>query len=392
MKNNLCYVPFSGVSISPYGTVRPCCLIGNSVDKVTDMEEVIWETEQVLKLREQFLNNERPDVCKACWHTEDNGGLSYRQQYNTQIAALAMYGNKNLIEKPELVFGDIQFGRLCNSACLMCRPAVSTKLETERKKIFKIIPDSDLKKSYKRSFGEFPKKDWTADHTEYEKIKELSKDLTIVKISGGEPLMNPKFPDFLEYLLNKTPKVTAIHITTNFTDVSDEVISLIKRFPKPVLKISMDSLHRGDEFIRYPVKFEEKEENVKKLLAQPGRIGLTFCSVLQSVNLLDFEKIANYPLIKNHRQILQISFFVEDYASHYHCDQEYLDFAEDFYSNTSIPYKDTIIQAIQNAKAFDKKETIRMLEHVKNQELMSKISVQEAFPVFYEFHKKYGIL
>jgi radical SAM protein with 4Fe4S-binding SPASM domain len=392
MSNNLCQLPFSGVSISPYGTVRPCCLIGNANNKVKEMHEIQWETKQILKLRKQFLNNERPEECKACWHTEDNGGISYRQQYNSQIASLALFVKKDLINKPELIFGDIQFGRLCNSACLMCRPAVSTKLETERKKIFKIIPEGSLKESYKKSFGDYPKKDWTADEVEYNKIKELCKDITIVKMSGGEPLMNPKIIDFIDYLLTKERPVVAMHITTNFTDVSEQVIETIKRIPKPVLKISIDGIGPADEFIRFPAKFVDKENKIKQLLSKPGRIGVTFCSVLQSVNLLDFEKLANYPLLQNYKQELQISFFVDDYTSHYHCDLEYLDYAEQFYLKTDISFRETILKAIRNAQQFTERKIIRMLEHVKNQEIISGISVKDTFPIFYEYHKKYGIL
>jgi MoaA/NifB/PqqE/SkfB family radical SAM enzyme len=356
------------------------------------MHEIQWETKQILKLRKQFLNNERPEECKACWHTEDNGGISYRQQYNSQIASLALFVKKDLINKPELIFGDIQFGRLCNSACLMCRPAVSTKLETERKKIFKIIPEGSLKESYKKSFGDYPKKDWTADEVEYNKIKELCKDITIVKMSGGEPLMNPKIIDFIDYLLTKERPVVAMHITTNFTDVSEQVIETIKRIPKPVLKISIDGIGPADEFIRFPAKFVDKENKIKQLLSKPGRIGVTFCSVLQSVNLLDFEKLANYPLLQNYKQELQISFFVDDYTSHYHCDLEYLDYAEQFYLKTDISFRETILKAIRNAQQFTERKIIRMLEHVKNQEIISGISVKDTFPIFYEYHKKYGIL
>ena len=50
---------------------KPCCIFQGK--------------EPLLKVRESFLNNEKPEGCSECWRREDNNILSKRQYFNKRF-------------------------------------------------------------------------------------------------------------------------------------------------------------------------------------------------------------------------------------------------------------------------------------------------------------------
>ena len=73
--DNFCLYPFTHFQLDPDGRARPCCKykVGDptwqtDVPKLPDVNiGELWDQAEFQNLREQFLRNERPSGCKACW-------------------------------------------------------------------------------------------------------------------------------------------------------------------------------------------------------------------------------------------------------------------------------------------------------------------------------------
>jgi len=62
--SNFCILPFTNLSTRVDGNVAPCC---RSMDTVGSIKEntisEIWNNDNMKRLRQQFMNNERPEGC-----------------------------------------------------------------------------------------------------------------------------------------------------------------------------------------------------------------------------------------------------------------------------------------------------------------------------------------
>ena len=87
MTDNFCIAPFIHLNNTPRGQIDPCCVWNG--DKVGNMERGIldaWNSNEMVNLRNQFLNNERPVACIRCWAVEDSGSShSFRIRANTDF-------------------------------------------------------------------------------------------------------------------------------------------------------------------------------------------------------------------------------------------------------------------------------------------------------------------
>ena len=82
---NFCLYPFTHMNIDPDGRARACCKykVGeawdDTVPKIPDVSiEELWDQQEFQDLRDQFLRNEKPSGCKACWDEEAAGIPSMR--------------------------------------------------------------------------------------------------------------------------------------------------------------------------------------------------------------------------------------------------------------------------------------------------------------------------
>jgi glutamate-1-semialdehyde 2,1-aminomutase len=97
---------------------------------------------------------------------------------------------------------------------------------------------------------------------------ELLKDpkrLNKVKITGGEPLLSPHTDEVLEYLIDSGAAANLIlDLTTNCTKVNDELLAKLAKFHQLEIGISMDGAQLDQEYIRFPSKWQEVSDNVRR--------------------------------------------------------------------------------------------------------------------------------
>ena len=84
--DKFCVLPWISIEASPIGTVRPCCLAddeivdnnGNKFELSTANFTDIQDSNHMRKLRQQFLDGQKPQTCRKCWNEERSGRTSKR--------------------------------------------------------------------------------------------------------------------------------------------------------------------------------------------------------------------------------------------------------------------------------------------------------------------------
>lgn len=299
---NFCIIPWIGISESAIGVYRPCCNARCKLDipKGVDINEAFYSPAYD-KMRQQFLNNERPEECKVCWDKEDAGVRSYRDSYNDKFRNLY-----NGADKPTLSYWDVKFDNKCNLQCRMCNPDSSNQ-------IWKTIDLYDVTETPKPDFlakvftstreGTFSYKD---------KKKEIMDNLEhvrVFKVTGGEPFLSPDFIEIMDTLIERDlAKNVSVECTTNGTKFYKEYLDRFLHFKEISVNISIDGVDESYDYVRYPYNWEKLDERLNELyefveangLQHDRRFNCKYSCLVNSYNWLAlgdlYERLQEYTL------------------------------------------------------------------------------------------------
>lgn len=245
-----------------------------------------WKKEQ----RKTMLDGGRPEECYYCWNIEDLTGdhISDRMIHSSSDFA------EPLIEKlAELPWDapinprylEVSFGNGCNYRCGYCCPQASTMWMEEIKK----HGNYDL--TYNQYGIEFlksgtyygPKDENPYIQAFWKWWPSLRNDLHTLRITGGEPLMNPAAMDFFDLLETEPASHLEITLNSNLGVTYDRVDRLIERVQsllrqKKIRKFSfftsIDSWGEQAEYMRTGLKCEHWERNMFEVVKAGATVNL----------------------------------------------------------------------------------------------------------------------
>lgn len=240
--------------------------------------------------RKTMLEGGRPDECYYCWNIEDlpgehlsdrmfHSGSRFAEPILEDLAKLPWDANIN----PRYL--EVSFGNGCNYRCGYCSPQASTLWMDEIKK----HGNYDL--TYNQYGIEFleqgryygPKDDNPYIDAFWKWWPDLKKDLHTLRITGGEPLMNPGSMQFFDLLENEPAPQLEIHLNSNLgvsyqkTDrLFDRIESLLeqKKISEFTLFTSIDTWGPQAEYMRTGLQLEHWERNLKEALRRGMRVNL----------------------------------------------------------------------------------------------------------------------
>lgn len=242
MESNFCIAPFVQACIDTAGGTRPCCSYTPALKATGNINEDdgldnAMHSPGMARLREQFLANERPDGCSRCWTDEAKHGAdwsmrsNYNEQYDDFIAREKLNFTKDFFK---LKYIETGFGNLCNLACKMCLPAVSSTLFS----ITKANANNKWKDGYLRDVSY---------------IDTDIRELDYIKLIGGEPMMERKHDQLLEQLLKDHPNpgnITICYFTNTTKKPSPRVVEMWRQFKEIELNYSIDGVGKVNEYQR----------------------------------------------------------------------------------------------------------------------------------------------
>jgi sulfatase maturation enzyme AslB (radical SAM superfamily) len=209
-------------------------------------------------LREQFLSGTAPSGCRACHVMEQNGKISGRQKQLLKVGVRDPFA-KTLASspmKPEFDYSyahrghtrrevqdwQIDLGNYCNNACIYCNHESSSRLAAEFKQLGII--------------NEIPPNSWCDDPELLDKFMQdlvSSTNTKYLHFLGGETLITPGFKTMLAALIeHNQSQHTTIGFTTNLNCWNQSVVDLLKQFQHVNLGMSIDTLTKVNDYVRWP--------------------------------------------------------------------------------------------------------------------------------------------
>ena len=218
------------------GSVLPCCIFDTTqiqnkdieIPKLKDGMENAFNSELFNDVRSRMTNNQDVPECNACWNLEEAGAKSLRNEMNKRFQ----------INDKKIRYIETAFSTHCNLTCRMCNEDFSSK--------WKQLKNPNIKP------------DLVIDNFDLDKYDSDLSELRLVKLVGGEPMIDKQHVPFLEKLISKSSASDIeLEYHTNATvSPSKKVIEFWKQFDKVTIIFSIDGIGEVNEILRPPHKWE----------------------------------------------------------------------------------------------------------------------------------------
>lgn len=293
MSDNFCILPWMHLATNASGNYRVCC---NSIPGKNfilkqdgtpykiykdDIKEV-WSSPTYKKIREQFLNNERPEICQRCFREEDSGLKSARQGWNEQW----MFDyEKNVDPSIQIKYVDIRLGNLCNLRCRMCNPYASNQWVKEWDLINKWESDSEKNR--------LAKMDWPNSPKTWQNLIPILDTVKMIYLTGGEPTLATEQYKLFDICIERNiAKKITLKYNSNLINIPSKMIEYWKHFKKIKMNASIDGIGIVNEYIRYPSNWNNVEKQLKTFIEM--NVSLQVHVTVQIYNAFHLSDIFDY--------------------------------------------------------------------------------------------------
>lgn len=260
------------------------------LDEIAVDPSALHNTKWKMQQRKEMLEGGRPSECYYCWNIEDLPGdhISDRMIHSSSDFSEPLI--EQLSELPwdapiNPRYLEVSFGNGCNYRCGYCCPQASTMWMEEIKQ----HGNYDL--TYNQYGIEFlkggnyygPKDENPYIEAFWKWWPSLRKDLHTLRITGGEPLMNPGAMKFFDLLEDEPAPHLEITLNSNLGVSFGKVDRLISRVTslvkqKKIRKFSfftsIDSWGPQAEYMRTGLKCDHWERNMIEVIKAGATVNL----------------------------------------------------------------------------------------------------------------------
>lgn len=281
---NFCPSPWFHMRINNSGSYEPCrWMVKDGTSRVNfdlnikQVSPLQYFQQHMSALRSDLLQGHGPNLCGDCHVMEQHGKPSGRQRQLLKAGILVDHFEKSLASAPmrkdfdhslanngttDRTVSDwqIDLGNYCNGACVFCGPSSSSTLATEFHRLGLI--------------DKLPPRAWCDDPELLDKFTQTLVDCDHVHylhFIGGETLITPGFKKILKALVDRDlAKQVTVGFTTNLTVWSDSVIDLLAEFQQINLGMSVETLTKVNDYVRYPSE-QSQTKNILDRWVQVGK-------------------------------------------------------------------------------------------------------------------------
>lgn len=266
-KDTFCPSPWLHMRINNSGHYEYCRWATKqdrtSLPSIQDQSPLHFFKNGMASVRQAMLAGEQLSGCSECYEQEKHGKINGRQRQllkvgvrlddfeNTMLSSPWLKEFKHSLDTSGITEQtpqdwQIDLGNFCNSSCIFCNPASSSKLATEFYRIGLV--------------NEIPQASWCEDPVKLNSFVDALKQSNIkyLHFIGGETLITPAFKKILEILVeeNLHKKIT-IGFTTNLTVWRQDVVDLLANFEQINLGMSIECITPLNDYVRYGSKINE---------------------------------------------------------------------------------------------------------------------------------------
>jgi len=181
----------------------------------------------------------------------------FHSLWNTNEQFLTKYG-QGAVVTPTVEYFDLRFGNMCNLNCRSCSPRSSSQLAKEVAQVVTLQKfHTPITKDINAWFG--TKMYDTNIQSQVHNIRSLY-------LTGGEPTIIEQNYTLLNQLVQQDyAKNIKLVINTNLTNLKNKWINVLKEFKNVTFFVSIDGYGPMQEYLRYPSKWQQIDENVTAL-------------------------------------------------------------------------------------------------------------------------------
>ena len=190
-------------------------------------------------------------------------------------------------------YWDLRFGNKCNIKCRSCGPTDSDQWYSDHIDLglgdtFKIkdgtvavIEQENKKLIVKDVF------DWVENSKLWDQIKNNIDTIERFYFTGGEPTVNLKHRELLEYMIDQgVADKIILEYNTNMAGIPDDVFKKWSQFKEVHIGMSIDGIYEHFEHIRFPGKWKTVERNLNKMDKDP-RLANTTTSFTMTLSIMN---------------------------------------------------------------------------------------------------------
>ena len=299
--DKFCVLPWVSLETSPIGTVRPCCLAddelvddaGKKFNLATANFADIQNSNSMRRLRQEFINGQKPQTCRKCWREERSGRTSKRMHTLDRLKHMLPDQTWTVDAKP-LMFLDLKLGNICNLKCRICGSWSSSTFATEE---LNYVRSEEKKTNHHYQMlrqGAWPRENqqfWT-------EIANISDQIQYIEFTGGEPFMIQEHFDMLQGLVDRgLAHNIEIHYNTNGTQWPAGAEEIWRHFRIVEIAFSIDDVGARFEYQRSNAIWAEVTANIakfKELRSRHSNIRLQICCTINVFNVYYLEEVANW--------------------------------------------------------------------------------------------------
>ena len=237
---NFCVVPWYSREIDlTTGKENVCCWINKDISRSD--------------LQQKFLSEQPIPECEKCWDSEKRGIESRRQMENRFLdfkmdRDIQLLQDDTCMGNSNINMYQIFMGSTCNSSCVTCGPTASSSWRGLLKNTVSIKQENSRVDKHFKDF---------ADSVDWSGAKRFN-------LLGGEPLLINQSFDVLRRLVDASNTDCRISFVTNGNIIpTHEQIEILRHFSDINCCVSIDGIGKSFEYIRYPLRWENLQANLK---------------------------------------------------------------------------------------------------------------------------------
>jgi MoaA/NifB/PqqE/SkfB family radical SAM enzyme len=322
-----CPLPWIHIATRPNGDVRLCATANASGSGVIEIKdaglvkhngvqlnlrqhtiEEAWNSSYMKDVRLTMLKGEMPSSCLKCYREESIGINSKRQwethewstrlDYESLVAQTAEDGSLPV----NVPYFDLRLGNMCQLKCVMCSPHDSSAWIKDWKKQYPSYKIKELRDDQGW--------DITWDYTWYKKgdflssMKSQAHHIKELYFAGGEPTLIPEHYKILQFMIDSdNAKNCVLRYNSNGIELPDELFDLWHHFKEVKFNLSIDAVYDRNEYIRFPSKWKQIEEAVRRLDDTEDNVTVNIACAVQLLNVLYLDELADWKLQSKFKKI-----------------------------------------------------------------------------------------
>ncbi len=292
-QDTFCTAPWFQIRNRQDMTKSVCCLVemrteDPSKESLTPLQYL--NSPKVIAMREQMANGIRVPQCAECWINEKSGIQSYRQQINSSLKGpwLDLYFKQKKNFKTDMVLmAEIKIGNTCNFSCVMCNPSDSSMIYNNWVK----NKDNEFVKEYidsDKDYFEKAKRNGFKQTTYRDYIESIinNKYIKVIKMLGGEPLLDQKLIQMLSDLPQDRKSKLKLEMITNGSHDMNAFTEKLGEFKSILWNISLEGIESSQDYARYGSNWNQVEKNILAKREKTDDLSVNSCSQATTITKL----------------------------------------------------------------------------------------------------------